>query len=93
MLKPKKKVRPTDVNQLARHMVDVLTGQSDSTSEPTRDEVSRVMASLGRKGGKIGGKRRMETMTAKERSDVALKAAQTRWENERRKRAKRAKAR
>jgi hypothetical protein len=37
------------------------------------------MAELGRKGGKKGGKRRLETMTAKERSQVAKKAAQARW--------------
>jgi hypothetical protein len=37
------------------------------------------MAAMGRKGGKVGGKRRLETMTAKARSDVAKKAAQARW--------------
>jgi len=33
------------------------------------------MAEMGRKGGKIGGKRRLKTMTAKERRDLAVKAA------------------
>jgi hypothetical protein len=37
------------------------------------------MAQMGRKGGKIGGKRRMETMTAEQRSQIALKAAKARW--------------
>jgi hypothetical protein len=37
------------------------------------------MAELGRKGGKIGGKRRLKTMTSKERKAVARKAAETRW--------------
>jgi hypothetical protein len=37
------------------------------------------MSALGSKGGKIGGKRRMETMTQKQRSDIAFKAAQARW--------------
>lgn len=30
--------------------------------------VSKVMAAMGRKGGKIGGKRSLETMTPEERS-------------------------
>jgi hypothetical protein len=45
-------------------------------------EISRVMAAMGRKGGKIGGKRRLDTMTAEERKDVAKKAAQARWSKE-----------
>jgi hypothetical protein len=75
--------RPTDVNQLARQLVELTTGERE---EPTPDEVSRVMAALGRKGGKIGGKRRMETMTDEERSSIALKAAQARWKNAKKKR-------
>jgi len=38
------------------------------------------MAAMGRKGGKIGGKRRMVTMTAEQRREVAQKAAKTRWD-------------
>jgi hypothetical protein len=37
--------------------------------------VSQVMSELGRKGGKIGGKRSLETMTPEERSARAKKAA------------------
>lgn len=47
--------------------------------KPSRSLVSQVMAEMGRKGGKKGGKRRLVTMTAEERSQVALKAARTRW--------------
>jgi hypothetical protein len=52
-----------------------------STAEPEKvpDSVSRVMAAMGRRGGKIGGKRRMITMTPEQRREVALKAAKTRW--------------
>ena len=42
-------------------------------------DVSCVMAAMGRKGGKIGGKRRLTTMTAEQRREVALKGAKTRW--------------
>jgi hypothetical protein len=86
MLKRKKDVRPMDVNQLARHMVELST----EPVEPTDAEVSKVMAALGRRGGRIGGKRRMETMTPEARSAVALKAARARWKP---KKAQRAKAR
>jgi hypothetical protein len=37
--------------------------------------ISGVMSELGRKGGKIGGKRSLETMTPEERSARAKKAA------------------
>jgi hypothetical protein len=37
--------------------------------------VSKVMAEMGRKGGKIGGKRSLETMTPAERTARAKKAA------------------
>jgi hypothetical protein len=37
------------------------------------------MAAMGRKGGKIGGKRRMTTMTPEQRREVAQKAAKARW--------------
>ena len=41
--------------------------------------VQQVMRQMGAKGGKIGGKRRMVTMTPEQRRGVALKAAKTRW--------------
>ena len=70
-----KKRPPQDVNQWARQLVELTT----APEEPTDAEVSKVMAALGRRGGRIGGKRRMETMTQAERSAVALKAARARW--------------
>src|SRR5271165_312031 len=74
--------RPTDINQAAFQMVRRSTGTADRETHPPRvstSDISRVMAAMGRKGGKIGGKRRMVTMTAEQRQAVALKAAQTRW--------------
>jgi hypothetical protein len=37
--------------------------------------ISQVMSEMGRKGGKIGGKRSLETMTPEERSARAKKAS------------------
>ncbi len=45
--------------------------------------ISQVMAAMGRRGGKIGGKRRMETMTPEKRSALARMAVQTRWAKKR----------
>ncbi len=65
-----------DVNELAHRLVE------ESTDEhlPTKTQISHLMAQLGKKGGKIGGKRRLETMTSAERRAVAIKAAKARWE-------------
>jgi hypothetical protein len=71
------KRQPKDVNQLARQLVNITTGALDE--EPTDAEVSKVMAALGRRGGKIGGKRRLVTMTPAQRSAVARKAARAKW--------------
>jgi hypothetical protein len=75
--KPTKK-RPADVNELAHFLGKQSTGE-DGTREPDASEISRVMAALGRRGGKIGGKRRLETLTQEQRSQIAYRAAQARW--------------
>jgi hypothetical protein len=74
--------RPSDVNQAAFEMVRRSTGESVSESYPPKvsdSDISRVMAAMGRRGGKIGGKRRLVTMTPEKRKEVAQKAAQARW--------------
>ena len=45
----------------------------------TKEEISAFMTEMGRKGGRIGGKRRLETMSAALRSDYACRAARARW--------------
>jgi len=72
---------PADVNQAAFQMVRRSTGTDSPQQRPYKvsDAVSRVMAEMGRRGGRIGGKRRLTTMTAEQRREVALKAAKTRW--------------
>lgn len=63
----------------------VVMESIQSTETITLSMVSLVMAEMGRRGGKIGGKRRLQTMTAEERSAVALKAAKARWSRRREK--------
>ncbi len=76
--------RPKDVNQLAYQLVRESTEQEPPQAQSHQSEVSRIMSEMGRKGGKIGGKRRLETLTAEERSDLASKAARDRWKKSRR---------
>jgi hypothetical protein len=45
------------------------------------EEISQYMATLGRRGGKVGGKRRLETLTQDQRSEIAFRAAKARWNN------------
>jgi len=70
------KQRWPDVNQIAR---EVGKRSTSTGSEPSAEEISRVMAALGRRGGKVGGRRRMVTMTPEERRAVAVRAAKARW--------------
>lgn len=41
--------------------------------------LNRVMSELGKKGGKIGGPARAASMSPERRSEIARKAAQSRW--------------
>ncbi|HEY2646947.1 MAG TPA: hypothetical protein VGI34_08220 [Candidatus Acidoferrales bacterium] len=80
MRKPiKQSKRPKDVNELAHDLVAVSTEVDSDTLPPSKEQISMLMAALGRKGGKIGGKRRLVTMTTDERRRIAKKAAQARW--------------
>jgi hypothetical protein len=65
-----------DPNQIAAAIVAVSTEENPATDKAT---LSRIMAEMGRKGGKIGGKKSMETMSASERRKRAKKAAKARW--------------
>jgi hypothetical protein len=71
--------RPRDVNQLAKLLTNIATGQA----EPEKREQGKdpAAASLGRRGGLKGGKARAASMTAKRRSQVAKKAAKARWKD------------
>lgn len=75
--------RPSDVNQAAFQMVQRSIEEPGEISKPkprVPAEVSRIMSKMGVKGGRIGGKRSLITMTAEERKERALKAAKSRWE-------------
>jgi hypothetical protein len=66
-----------DSNQIAAGVVAAATSDTPESTQPAL--YSQVMAEMGRKGGKIGGKRSLETMTPAERKRRAKKAAESRW--------------
>ena len=47
--------RPGDINQLAYQLVKESTEEKSDAPNVTQADISRVMAEMGRKGGKIGG--------------------------------------
>jgi hypothetical protein len=70
-----------DVVQNAKRVFDEAIRRTEEgvNLSISRSTVSLVMAEMGRKGGKIGGKRRLETMTPEQRSDAGKAAAKKRW--------------
>ena len=54
------------------------TNLGKSKDKPSQ-ELSSAAAMMGRAGGRIGGKRRLETLTPARRSEIASRAAQARW--------------
>jgi hypothetical protein len=72
--------RPTDVNELARQVVDEATGTAPAPADPDEGK-DPAAVSLGRKGGLKGGRARADKLTAEQRSEAARKAAQARWSN------------
>jgi len=73
--------RPRDPAQLAKLMIDIASGEVEDR-EPTPEEQGKdpAAAALGRKGGAA----RAKGMTAKRRSEIARKAATSRWKSEKR---------
>lgn len=69
---PKGEKRPADVIGNAVHVMRIATGQiEDKTS---------VVPNRAR-GGKIGGRRRADKLSAARKSEIAKKAAKSRWKS------------
>ena len=68
--------RPRDLNQWAKAMVDIATGEA-SDREPTPEErgVDPVASAMGKKGGTA----RATSMTPERRTEIAKAAASKRW--------------
>jgi hypothetical protein len=66
----KKPMRPRDVSQLAKMMVDIASGETKPITETSSPSASY---------GSLGGIARAQNMTTSERQEAARKAAQKRW--------------
>ena len=72
--------RPRDLNQWAKRMLDIATGEeSDAAPTPQEQGKDPAAVALGRRGGLKGGKARAESMTPEKRREIAQKAAKSRW--------------
>jgi hypothetical protein len=72
---PKRSSKQKDTQELARSILD----QVMPDAELTKTEKNPAAIALGRLGGLKGGKARAEKMTAKQRAEIAKRAAQARW--------------
>ncbi len=90
--KPKSPKRPRDLNELAAAIVAEATQEEPETAsevvviavaaeaDPATDDGKNPAAvALGRLGGLKGGKARAAKLTAKERREIARRAAAARW--------------
>ncbi len=70
----------TDVNRLAKLIVDQATTEDEQLRAKALQEGKNPAAvSLGRLGGLKGGKARAASLSAEQRSEIAQKAAKSRW--------------
>jgi hypothetical protein len=68
--------RPRDINQLAARLVELATDPDAAEPDDGKDPAA---VSLGRRGGLKGGKARAEKLSPERRSEIAKKAAASRW--------------
>lgn len=73
-----RKHRPADLNSLAASIVADATDE-DKDEQPADDDKDPAAVALGRKGGLKGGKARAAKLTPEQRSEIARKAAESRW--------------
>jgi hypothetical protein len=74
-----KRTRTTKALDTVQNARRVFLEVVESTETVELTIVQQVMREMGSKGGKIGGKRRLETMTDEQRRRSARKAAKARW--------------
>lgn len=75
--------RVSDLNQLAKSIVDEATDEElmeRLQAKAIAEGKNPAAVMLGRLGGLKGGKARAKKLSAKERSEIAKRAAQVRWQ-------------
>jgi hypothetical protein len=69
-----------DLSQLAKRIVDEATGDEPKSEPPPVKNEAAV--ALGKLGGKKGGAARAAALTPEQRSEIAKKAAASRWKKD-----------
>lgn len=69
--------RPRDINQLAKLIVDISTGEAQEGDANAGKNPAAV--ALGKLGGAKGGVARAKSLSSKRRKAIAKKAAAARW--------------
>jgi hypothetical protein len=76
----KKRHNQLDPVELARSIVDQVTGDAPKEAPPDPYEgKNQAAVALGRLGGSKGGKSRAAKLTAERRAEIAKRAASARW--------------
>jgi hypothetical protein len=70
-------MKKLDLNQLAKRIVDQATGEAPA--QPAPPEKNKAAQELGRLGGLKGGAARAKKLNPEQRSEIAKKAARSRW--------------
>ena len=77
MPKRSSKKKSRDINVLASQIVEEATGEA--APKPENSTKNPAAVALGQLGGLKGGKARAEKLTPEQRSEIAKKAAESRW--------------
>lgn len=78
MSKDSSRKKPRDANQLARAILDEAIGEAPAPT-PEATEKNPAAVARGKLGGSKGGKARAKKLPEKRRTEIAKKAAETRW--------------
>ena len=77
---PKRSSKPRDPNQLAHALLQGATSETLPEPEETKKpEKNPAAVALGRLGGLKGGKARAKKLSKRRRTEIARKAARSRW--------------
>ncbi len=77
---PKRSSKKKDINLIAKSIVDDATAE-ELLKKAVEEGKNPAAVLLGRLGGLKGGKARAAKLSAEKRSEIAKKAAETRWNN------------
>jgi hypothetical protein len=76
---PTRSSKRRDLNETAFDLVAKTTGQAPKEPPKPMTPIQQAASAMGKIGGPKGGKARAASLTAKQRAEIAKKAAKARW--------------